>query len=59
MVRNMREIGKMIFKMDMGNNAGKTDQNMKDTINKVKSMEKVIILGPMDLLMMVIGKTTR
>ena len=54
-VQNMKEIGKMTFKMDMERNPGKMDRSMKDIIKKAKNMERENISGQMDLFILGIG----
>lgn len=49
MEQNMMVSGIRIYKMDMELNNGPMDLNMKDSINRDKSMAKVRILGQMEV----------
>lgn len=67
MVLNMKDIGRMINNMGMGQKLGKMvyniffydnifqDQNMKDSMKKGRKMDKVNIRGPKDPSMMEVG----
>lgn len=47
MVQNMMDNGKMINNKGMDNKSGKTEQFIKEAINKVKNKEKVLLYGEM------------
>ena len=55
MVLNMREIGWMIYNMDLVLNLGQTQPDMKDNINMVKRKDMENIFGLMDQFILEIG----